>query len=220
MQLKLGDPVRSLDGQDIGKIRHLILEPSTTVVKTLVVEKGWFLPEDIELPLDAVQETGEKGIRVAYTAEQVKSLPRFEESRYAPVPSEHTTAFQNYPFGGLLWPNGYGIPLYTPVGYPLPIAVPEEEKTDSSPPEEEAPPQEECRAVISAGDEVISQDGEKIGVVHSVTFDSATRRPTSLVVRHGRLFHEDQELAADTISTVENGVVYLNQNRDQIQIHR
>jgi uncharacterized protein YrrD len=219
MQLKLGDPVYSCDGQNLGKIRFLILAPSSAEIKTLVVEKGWLLPEDIELPLDAIQETGEKGVRVGYTAEQAKSLPHFEESRYIPASPEHTRAFQGYPFGGLLWPNGYGVPMFTPAGYPLPVPVAEEEKEASPSTEAEEPPepQETCTAVISAGDEVISREGEKVGEVHSVTFDSATRRPTHLVVRRGWLFHEDRELPAEVIASVENGAVYLNLERDQIE---
>ena len=42
MQIELGQHIRSSDGQDIGKLKHLILDPSNGQVKTLVVEKGFF----------------------------------------------------------------------------------------------------------------------------------------------------------------------------------
>jgi len=58
MRIELGDHVRSQDGHDIGKIKHLILDPATSGVKTLVVEKGMLLPEDVEIPLSAVLESG------------------------------------------------------------------------------------------------------------------------------------------------------------------
>ena len=84
----------SQDGHDIGTIKHLIVDPATNHVKTVVVEKGIFLHDDTEIALDALQIRRQPGRRRAdlcasYTAEQVKALPRFDMAQYTPAPAAY-----------------------------------------------------------------------------------------------------------------------------------
>jgi uncharacterized protein YrrD len=218
MWLKLGEPVRSLDGHDIGTIKYLILDPSGEEVKTLVVEKGWLLPQDIELPREALQAAEDGSIQAAYTAEQVKHLPHFHESQYTPAPPQYLSAFTNYPVGGVLWPGAYTVSPFAAAGYALPVVVEGEERVPPQLPEVEdyLREQEQSNAVISAGADVFSQDGKKVGEVHSLTFDSVTGHPASIVIRRGWLFPEDTELPADAIASVDDGIVSLRLNKDQL----
>lgn len=78
--------------------------------------------------------------------------------------------------------------------------------------------QDETNVVISEGDDVFSQDGERIGEVHRIAFDSDTGRPTRLVVRTGLLFSHDLELPADAIASVDDGVVYLSLDKAQLPV--
>jgi sporulation protein YlmC with PRC-barrel domain len=223
MQLELGQHIHSADGKDIGTIKHLILDPASTQVKTLVVERGVFLPEDIEIPLDAVQDKGGgDGLYVVYTAEQVKNLPHFDESRYTALPSEQTRTLPGFPYVGALWPNGYAFPPYATTGFPPPLPVLDDAKTAPAFPEVEElrRRQEEENTVISTGDDVVSQDGEKVGEVHRLTFDSATGRLISLTVRQGWLFHKDWRLPADAIASVDDYVVTLNLDKAHLQTRR
>src|SRR5689334_4283587 len=134
MELKFGQHVRSTDDRDVGTVKHLILDPANGHVKTLVVEKGFFLPDDIEIPVEAVQESGKEQLTVQYTAEQVKDLPRFDESRYMPITPEQTPWIAGIPYAGALWPIGY--PLQ-PFGgrVPLPAPVVAGEMAVAPPPE-------------------------------------------------------------------------------------
>ncbi len=222
MQLQLGQHILSSDGHDLGAIKHLILDPATGRLKTFVVEKGWFLPGDTEIPLETIQEKGGERLYIGYTAEEVKNLPRFDESRYTAAPPEQAGAFPAYPPQGLLWPNGFALPPLTTAGYPLLAPGIDGELGTPPPPEvqEILRRQDENNAVISAGDEVISADGEKVGEVRSVAFDSATGKPTGLVVRQGWLFTKDWTLPAAVIGSVEDGVVYLKQDKAQLQDRR
>jgi len=219
MQLELGRHLFSSDGQDAGVIKHLILDPANGQVKTFVVEKGWLLPVDIEIPLEAVLEKGGDGLYIQYTAEEVKRLPHFDASQYTSIPPQATIPVSSYPFGGLLWPNGYPrLPLFT-TGDPLPVPVVDGEVAAVPPQEvqERLRLQDEENAVISAGDAVFSQDGEKVGEVENIAFDSATGRPAHLTVRRGWLFHKDWELPADAIASVDDGIVTLSLGKSQLQ---
>ena len=55
MEVELGTQVRSSDGQDVGKVTFLILDPEDGHVKTAVIQKGFLLTEDIEFPIDAFE---------------------------------------------------------------------------------------------------------------------------------------------------------------------
>ncbi|HLK57918.1 MAG TPA: PRC-barrel domain-containing protein [Chthonomonadaceae bacterium] len=216
MQIELGQHVHSQDGQEIGKIKHLILDPANGQIKTLVVEKGLFLPDDIEIPLNAIEEQGSDGLRVRYIAEEVKSLPRFDESQYTLLLPEQATSFLGFPYANALWPLGYPMMLNH---YPYATPIEGEERTHAPTPEEQEHRQRmaEENAVLSAGDDVFSKDGEKVGEVHRVAFDSATGRPTHLVIRRGWLFHEDKEIPADSIASISDGTVTLKLDKAALE---
>jgi sporulation protein YlmC with PRC-barrel domain len=222
MELELGQHILSSDGQDIGTIKHLVLDPTSGQVKTFVVEKGRFLTDDIEIPLEAVQERGEHGLTLRYTGEQSRRLPRFAEGQYRPVQSEPMDAVTHYPVGGLFPPNGYATPPTAAGGYPLFVPIVDGQVATHPLSEQEARLQQadESNAVISAGDEIFSQDREKVGEVQSIAFDSVTGRPIRLVVRQGWLFHKDWELPPDSIATVDDGVVYLRQDKARLYHRR
>jgi len=222
MQLNLGQHILSSDSQDVGTIKHFILDPATIQVKAFVIEKGWLLSDDIEIPLEAAQEKGGEEVTVGYTADQVKNLPRFDETLYTSAPPELADSLLGYPAGSLLWPATHAFPPFSTAGYPSPVpAVPPIDRNIAPP----MPPEvqdrlrqlDDSNAVISAGDEVLSRDGEKVGEVQNVAFDSVTGRPTHLTLRKGWLFHKDWELPADTIASVDDGVVYLKLNKTELQ---
>ncbi len=221
MRIELGDHVHSQDGQDVGKIKHLILDPATGRVKTLVVEKGMLLPDDVEIPLSAVQENGNGPVFVAYTAEQVHNLPHFDEQQYAPAPPAMQETFPNIPMGGLLWPGATMGQAFAPSGFPfgagmaLPVVGVEEGIRGEQPPqvEEYLHQQDVENVVISEGDDVYSRDGEKVGEIHSVTLDTTSGKPTAIVVRQGHFFGADTTFLADSIASVDDGIVTLNMDK-------
>jgi len=221
MRIELGDHVRSQDGHDVGSIKRLILDPHTGAVKTLVVEKGLLLPDDVEIPLSAVLEGGGDPVTVRYTAEQVHDLPRFDEQQYAPAPPAMQETFPNVPLGGLLWPGAAMGQTFAPSGFPfgagmaLPVPVVDDAERGEQPAEVQSYLHEQDveNAVMSAGDDVYSRDGEKIGEIHSVTLDTTTGRPTAIVVRQGHFFGTDTTFLADTIASVDDGVVTLNMDK-------
>lgn len=222
MELELGQHILSTDGQDIGTIKHLVLDPTNGQVKTLVVEKGAFLPDDIEIPLEALDQNDALGLILRYSSEESKALPRFTEGQYRSAAEDPTAVTVGYPLGGLLLPNSYAPSAASNTGFPLfvPIVDGQMEPYIPSEQEEWLRQQDENNAVISAGDEVLSWDLEKVGEVQSVFFDSVTGRPTRLVVRQGWLFHKDWEFTADAIATVDDGVIYLRQDKARLQSRR
>ncbi|HLJ57091.1 MAG TPA: PRC-barrel domain-containing protein, partial [Chthonomonadaceae bacterium] len=106
-----------------------------------------------------------------------------------------------------------------PMGAALPAPVVNGELAASTPTEvqERLRQQDDENAVISVGDDVFTADGEKVGEVENIVFDSVTGMPTHLTVRRGWLFHRDWELDADVIASVDDGQVTLKLNRGHLQ---
>ncbi len=222
MEFELGQHIHSADGHDIGTIKHLVLDPSDGKVKTFIVEKGLFFPNDIEVPLEAVVETGADGLTLRTTAEQSRHLPRFEEGQYRSATMRDINTVTNYPVGGLILPNSYAAPPTSNGGLPLFVPIVDGQMTAHPPSQQDVRRQQSDanNAVISVGDQILSQDMEKVGEVQSITIDSVTGRPIRLVVRHGWLFHKDWELPADSIANVDDGVVYLRENKARLHHRR
>jgi sporulation protein YlmC with PRC-barrel domain len=208
MSVQLGAHVRTRDGKDVGSIERLIVEPASGEVKAAVIRKGFILTEDIQIPRSALQEGGEGEARLSYTADEVKELPRFHQADYTAPPAEYVSPF-GYPSAALLWPVDYVLPVPT-----APTVPPAES--------DEALRQRGVNlddVVIAQGSDVIARDGEKVGEIHSITFDPPTGRPTKFVIRRGFLFTEDVELPAEAIEHVTDGVVYLQLDKEQIKSH-
>ena len=74
--------------------------------------------------------------------------------------------------------------------------------------------------VIGPGADVYSRDGEKVGEVETVEFDTETGRPTRVVVRKGWLFTEDLELPAGTIASADDGILTLNVDKERVEAWR
>jgi len=222
MELELGQHILSADGADVGALKYLILDPENSQVKVVVAEKGWLLADDIEIPVEAIQEKGGEGLYIRYTAEQVKNLPRFDESRYTTTAPDQAFSFSGYPTGGLLWPNASMYPPYFSTGTPLPVPIVDGEMAAPPPKEvqERLRQLDEHNAVISAGDSVLSLEGMKVGEVQQIGFDSVSGRPTHLTLRRGWLFHKEWDVPADAIASVDDGVVYLNLDKAQLQARR
>ncbi len=226
MNVDLGAKVVTTDGAELGAIKRLILDASGHDVKAAVVEHGMLLKDSYEVPVSAFSESADGTARVSLSADQVKSLPRFDESRYTDAPDSVAGPF-GFPTGGIVWPVGapvasapYGLGVF-PVA-PV-VEAPVEDDIDGVSPEPDERWEldrraEQANAVIERGADVISSDGEKVGEVNSISFDPQTGHPTSLLVRQGYLFSEDVEVPGEAVASVDDGVVTLKADKESVDL--
>ncbi len=220
MRIELGDHVHSQDGHDVGTIKHLILDPQRACVKTLVVEKGMLLPDDVEVPLSAVLESGTARSRLDIRRNRYTICRTLTSSSMRPRRLNASETFPNAPLGGLLWPGAAMGQAFAPTGYPFGAAwdcldVVDEEMQTEQPSEvkEYLHQQDVENVIITEGDDVYSRDGEKVGEIHSVAVDTVSGKPTAFVVRQGHFFGADTTFLADTIASVDDGIVTLNMDK-------
>jgi sporulation protein YlmC with PRC-barrel domain len=204
MDIGFGMPVYTSDGQDVGLIDQLILDPDTNQVKAAVIRKGVFLPHDKEASREMMDITSDGTIRLSATAAEVHSLPEFLPGAYTTPPADYPLP-AGYPSESVYLPYGFGLGGLgaTPVG-PMP--------DDAEAREVRAAwrRQDLENAVIQEGSTVLSREGEQIGEVHQLNFDQQTGALTHLVVRRGFIFTTDTELPASMIARVDDGAVTLS----------
>lgn len=205
MRVDLGAKTITSDGEEVGRVKHLVLDPITTELRTAVVEHGHLNRESRMVPIASISSATEEQIQLGITREEFERLPEFVQADYTAPPPGYTIPV-SYPGGGLLWP----------LGYPAP-AVPERGPMENEAYEriEELRQQNLENAVIDTDSDVISRDGEKIGEVEQLEFDSTTGKPSRLIVRKGFLLTKAVEVPLSSIASVDDGTVVLNLSKDE-----
>jgi len=101
MDIGLGMSVYTSDGQGIGSVDRLILDPDTNQVKAAVIRKGTFLPHDKEVIRELMDITPDGNIRLTATAADLTAFK-----------TAVTSVLTRYASGILLDPE-YGLPALT-----------------------------------------------------------------------------------------------------------
>ena len=211
MDVTLGMHVYTSDEQDLGTVDRLILDPERGTVKAAVVSKGFFLPQDVEVPVELFQAGPSGDARISYSSTDIDKLPSFAEGDYTAPPPDYL-AQSNYPATAIYWPVGYSLGM-TPLDTPAIDNMPVSPWTGDVEVDKEVATalrrQDLENAVIGEGSEVLGQDGKKVGTVRELTFDPASGELTGLVVHKGVLLGKETSLPAALIDSVDDGVVYL-----------
>src|SRR5258708_33590453 len=85
MQFKDGCKVLTAEGQDVGRIDRVVLDPRSKAVTHLVVRKGVLCTEDKLVSVDRVAGATPERVVLAVRAEALAQLPLFEATHYVPV---------------------------------------------------------------------------------------------------------------------------------------
>ena len=109
MELKTGTAVYGSQSKNVGDISYLVFDGQTMELTHVVISKGWLLPRDIVVPLDAIESLENGEVRLRLDEEHLDQQPDFIEAHYA-------TPDPNDPL-----PARYGARslLYTPIVPPL-----------------------------------------------------------------------------------------------------
>ena len=77
--IRRGLPVYTADGERMGTVDHLLVDPQTHRVTHLVIHRGrWFSPgEDYMVSIDHVTTASEYGIRLRLRHDEIEQLPRY-----------------------------------------------------------------------------------------------------------------------------------------------
>jgi uncharacterized protein YrrD len=207
MQFTEGAKVFTADGEQVGTIDRVVLEPDTKEVTHLVVQKGLLLTEDKVVPMSLVGPATEDRVTLREDAGDLDKLPDFEESHYLPVEPARPERGPK-PTAG----SAYGarpLYLYPPLGawwtaagyadYARPKYV---TKTRKNVPE--------GTVALEEGATVVGSDGEEVGDIERIFTDPLEDRATHFLISEGLVLKEKKLIPTRWMSQVFEDEVHLS----------
>jgi uncharacterized protein YrrD len=210
MEIHLGTPVYSSDGEYIGKVDRVVIDPKLVSVIEFIVHRGYFLTQDRIIEREFVDHVAEDGtVHLNVSAAIADQLPLVAERRYI-LPSHgdlrdspYLEAARVYSAGAILWRSDY-----EGTGYPQPARL-LMEPAPAEPPYIEVQTNLPSGAVtINRGTDVLSMDNHKIGTVNEVIYKDG--HITGIVVEAGFLAHRYIHIPTSWITSVDHDHVRLS----------
>jgi sporulation protein YlmC with PRC-barrel domain len=198
MEFKRDSRVYTPDGQVVGHVDRVVLDPKTKAVSHIVVRKGFLFVEDKIVPLDMIESADQDCVTLRAAAGDLEKLSAFEDTQYVPLTIDEAAS--------AAYAEGLAEPLYwyPPVGgwlghdYLPPYGM----KIDQNIPEHTV-------AVIE-GARVVTSDGKDVGHVEQVFTDSATNRATYFIIAHGFISKTKKSIPTTWISKMAENEIQLS----------
>jgi len=209
MRLTKGADVYSSDGDKLGNLDRVILDPKTKEVTHIIVEKGLLFKKDKVVSMDNVNGEIDERITLRGSKQDVDNYPDFEETHYisadetdypaadSPTASVPTSFW--YPPTGLAWWRVASPSVDMPYNPVMPAYV---TRTKQNIPE--------GTIALEEGAKVMSKDDKHIGNIAQVIVDTQDNRVTHFVVDEGGLFTERKLIPILWISEIDENAIYLS----------
>lgn len=209
MRVDLDAEVLTSDGVKAGRVLRAVVDPSTNEVTDFVITTGGLFGRDVIVPRRELESASADGdsLRLDLTKEQLSEMPDYVPASYVspPVGWVPPPAY-GYPPAGYLWPAG--------VAYP---AVPPTSTSEGG--EQAAGPESTS---VEKGAVVLDRDGDDVGVIEEVVFDSDGGDLRAIVIRVGGFLltllggGETVRVDARLVDRVESGIVRLGVDKEDV----
>ena len=200
MQFKKGAEVFSGEGEKIGTLNRVVIDPRTREVSSLVVGKGILFRTDKVIPITLVDLDIEDRIVLKKTNQDIlEDFPDFETAHYVPLDESDNPYYEAVEASFWYPPVHPGWALGNYVGHPMPEFV---LKTDQDIPE--------GTVALEEGAKVISRDGKHVGNVEQVITESQENRVSHFVISEGFLLKERKLVPAVWVTNVAEDEIHLS----------
>jgi uncharacterized protein YrrD len=208
VEFRNGALVVTADGQDVGRVDRVVLNPQTRQITHIVVRQGLLFSEDKLVPIGLVASATEDRVTLKAAADRLGELELFEETHYAPL-SDEERALAGYSGSAYPPPLYYYPPaLLTGIAYPADVAIP--------------PPAGEAKVIgterntpvdtiaLQEGARILNVNDEEVGTVERVISNDHTRQITHLVLAQGLIFRHRRLIPIAWVQIIHEDVVRLN----------
>jgi uncharacterized protein YrrD len=218
MDIELGQPVIAKDGEHIGDVERLIIDPEERVVREFLIKQGTLLSTDRIVDLDQVTNIDGDGIHLAINSDEADSLPPFVEDRYT-SPAEHELNELPHAWIGAGGTGGgplfVGAPLGAGRDEPREGSMFEPASVPSAGPEPESPV-DQSSVVVDEGTNVVDRNGESVGSVEEVHY-GADNRISGFRVKSGTIFTEELNVPMKWVDSIQPDAVRLSITAEEAQ---
>jgi sporulation protein YlmC with PRC-barrel domain len=210
--------VLTSDGQQIGHIRRVVLDPKTKRVTHIVIRKGLLFHDDRLAPIQMVAEATEDTIRLNEYLGEVQSLPKFDKQQYIALGDEPFDDDETEPFPV----EGFASPMYwyPPKGTTGLETTAEAASLAGADTFAESPNTAETinmsqRAVptgsvaLREGAKVTDEDGKDVGRVELILTDSGSKQATHILITKGLVNKERKLIPTFWVKDFEANEIHL-----------
>lgn len=88
MRLKQHATVVTAEGNEVGRVDRVVMDPTTKEVTHVVVHKGFLFAEDKVVPISLIDAASEERVTLREDAGDLQALPVFEETHYVQAGDE------------------------------------------------------------------------------------------------------------------------------------
>jgi uncharacterized protein YrrD len=211
MHFKEHADVLASNGEKIGRIHRVVVDPGTGAVTHLVVKKGLLLAKDKVVPVDQVETADEDHVLLKKGMDNPDEFPDFEETHHVPIggiedfqerEAEHARR--------MIWYHTEtGIPWWGPGSYPglpKPLFV---KKTERNVPRGEV--------ALEEGAKVIDAQGEPVGDVEDIYAEPVEHRVTHILVSSGTFSKEKKLIPTAWVKDIFEDSVRLSAEKKIIE---
>ncbi len=201
MEFKQQVGVSNTEGQEIGRLERVVIEPKSTAVTHLIIRRGRLAARDKVLSIERVEVGAADGIVVRLTPDEFEQLPDFEETQYVMV-DEAQLGRINQPAAARDVPLMYWLPVY-PRSPLLPQLID---------PAYRVATQLNIPAgtvAVKEGAKVIARDGKPAGSVEEVLTTDEGEQVTHVLISHGRLVKEKKLIPISWIDALGETEIHL-----------
>jgi len=198
MKLKENSHIVTADGQTVGQVDRVVMDPRTKEVTHVVVRKGLLFTEDKVVPMNLISSVVDDQVLLREDAGDLESLPDYEETSYTPLDEyEQAQAPAGTYVPPVYWYPGVGWGA-SPVDY---LGLQYVARSKENIPE--------GTIALEEGAKVISADGQHVGNVEEVITDPQANRATHFVISQGMLLKTRKLLPTAWISDLTRDEVHL-----------
>jgi uncharacterized protein YrrD len=213
LELKKGANVYTADGDKVGTIERVVLDPRTKEVTHVVVEKGFLFAEDKVVPISLLGPTTDDRVTLREGEHEFDKLPPFIKTEFVRAEVESPQRVELRPDEGqeVSQPTPYAQPYYwyPPLGVGWWTGIPYPSGLDSEFVRTDTINIPEGTVALEEGARVVGSDEKQVGDIEEVLTDPETDRVTHFVIAEGLLLKERRLVPANWVDSILEDRVFL-----------
>lgn len=194
--IDMGADIIGSDGEKLGVVDGLVMDPHTGEVRSLVLRKGLFFPSDLIIPMEAVKDAGPDRVTVDFGKNEANQMTEYMDSSFVVPPTGYYPATGVYYWPATnVWARDYAgnLTVEDEVGERDPDAI-----------------------VVTEGTLVLDSAGDSVGRITELARDDAGR-VSGFRVEEGFFRHHERYIPAQLITSADNNVVTLATTKSQLE---
>jgi uncharacterized protein YrrD len=183
MEIKNGADVLTHEGDKVGTVNRVVIDPRTKEVTHLVVEKGFLFTTDKVIPVGAVEREMEDQLVLSQGSRDYSEYPDYEETTYVPLYDQTLDADDvalTSPMPVYWYPPVGSVGRFESGGMYFPF----KEESETNIPE--------GTVALQEGAEVLDSGGESIGRVRKIFTYEDTGVMTHFVLERGSMLNKNR----------------------------